>query len=102
MDIFCKIVKGEIPSKTIYEDEVVMVIMDVNPRSNGHCLIIPKKHYQDLFDIEDSVLDHIMKKGKEMAEKLNGTPRKPHHTDKVVANVLYRDATLLDQIYAVK
>ena len=39
---------------------------------------------------------------KEMAEKLNGTPRKPHHTDKVVANVLYRDATLLDQIYAVK
>ena len=39
---------------------------------------------------------------KEMAEKLNGTPRKPQHTDKVVANVLYRDATLLDQIYAVK
>ena len=39
---------------------------------------------------------------KEMAETLNGTPRKPQHTDKVVANVLYRDATLLDQIYAVK
>lgn len=70
MDIFCKIIKGEIPSKTIYEDEMVMVIMDVNPRSNGHCLIIPKKHYQDLFDIEDNVLEHIMKIGKEMAKKI--------------------------------
>ena len=36
MDIFCKIVKGEIPSKTIYEDDKVLVILDVNPRGNGH------------------------------------------------------------------
>ena len=44
MDIFCKIINGEIPSKTIYEDDIVLVILDVNPRSNGHSLVIPKKH----------------------------------------------------------
>ena len=49
MDIFCKIVNGEIPSNCIYEDDIVKVIMDVNPVSDGHCLVIPKKHYQDLF-----------------------------------------------------
>ena len=70
MDIFCKIINREIPSKVIYEDELVMVIMDVNPRSNGHCLVIPKKHYQDLFDIEKDVLDYIMKIAKEVATKL--------------------------------
>ena len=75
MDTFCKIVKGEIPSKTIYDDEIVMVIMDVNPRSNGHLLIIPKKHYTDLFDIDTNTLNHIMKVTKDMSnmliEKLN-------------------------------
>ena len=75
MDIFCKIIKKEIPSNIIYEDDIVMVIMDVNPRSNGHLLIIPKEHYTDLFDINDNVLGHIMKISKKMSnlliEKLN-------------------------------
>lgn len=70
MDIFCKIIKGEIPSKKLYEDELVMVIMDVNPRSNGHCLIVPKEHYQDLFDIEKEVLDHIIEIAKKIANML--------------------------------
>lgn len=70
MDIFCKIVNGEIPSKKLYEDEIVMVIMDVNPMSNGHSLVIPKVHYKDLFDIESDVLNHIMKVAREMAKKL--------------------------------
>ena len=70
MDIFCKIVKGEIPSKKLYEDEMVMVIMDVNPTSNGHCLVIPKDHYQDLFDIDSEVLNHIMEVAKDIALKL--------------------------------
>lgn len=70
MDIFCKIIKGDIPSKKIYEDEVVMVIMDVNPRANGHCLVIPKEHYQDLFDIKKEVLEHIMEVAKDVANEL--------------------------------
>lgn len=70
MDIFCKIVNGEIPSKKLYEDDLVMVIMDVNPTSNGHSLVIPRKHYKDLFDIDKEVLNHIMEVAKEMAKIL--------------------------------
>lgn len=70
MDIFCKIIKGEIPSKVVFEDEIVKVIMDVNPRSNGHLLVIPKTHYQDLFDIDTNVLSHIMEVSKKIGELL--------------------------------
>lgn len=61
MDIFCKIIVGEIPGKKVFEDDTVMVIMDVNPVSNGHCLVIPKVHYQDLYDIDIKTLNHILK-----------------------------------------
>lgn len=70
MDIFCKIIAGEVLGKCIYEDEIVMVIMDVNPRSVGHCLVIPKEHYQDIYDIDEEVLNHIMSIGKKMASLL--------------------------------
>lgn len=73
--IFCKIINGEIPSYTIYEDEIVKCFLDVNPDSNGHALIIPKKHYTDLNDIDEETLNHIMtisKKIKQLLEeKLN-------------------------------
>lgn len=75
MDIFCKIMNGEIPSYTIYEDDVVKVFLDVNPDVNGHALIVPKKHYTDLYDIPNDVLCHIMdvarKIGTLYEEKLN-------------------------------
>ena len=75
MDIFCKIVNNEIPSYTIYEDEIVKVFLDVNPTHNGHTLIVPKKHYQDLFDIDEAVINYILKIAKqishELKEKLN-------------------------------
>ena len=67
--IFCKIIKGEIPSYTIYEDEIVKVILDINPVSNGHMLIIPKTHYVNLMDIDDSVLSHIMNTSKDLYKK---------------------------------
>lgn len=73
--IFCKIIKGEVPSYTIYEDDIVKVFLDINPDSNGHTLIIPKKHYKDLMDIDADTLAHIMiiaKKIKSLLEeKLN-------------------------------
>ena len=75
MDIFCKIIEGKIPSYKIYEDETVIVILDVNPSVNGHSLIIPKKHYKDLYDIDEETLKHIFevakKIGKTLEEKLN-------------------------------
>lgn len=46
--IFCKIINNELPSKTVYEDSKVKVIMNINPISNGHLLILPKKHYENV------------------------------------------------------
>jgi histidine triad (HIT) family protein len=49
--LFCKIIKGEIPSYKIYEDKDTFAFLDINPVSRGHALIIPKKHARNLFDI---------------------------------------------------
>ena len=70
MDIFCKIINGEIPGKTIYEDDKVMVILDANPRSNGHSLVIPKKHYTDLYDIDDEILLHMWNVARDVSKMI--------------------------------
>ena len=49
--IFCKIIKGEIPSFKVYEDENVFAFEDINPIAEGHTLVIPKKHARDLSEI---------------------------------------------------
>ncbi len=68
--IFCKIINKEISSYTIYEDEIVKIFLDINPDVNGHLLIIPKKHYLGLKEIDDQTLSHIMKMARKMEEKL--------------------------------
>ena len=68
--IFCKIINGEIPSYKIYEDDVVIAFLDINPESNGHTLIIPKQHFQDLDDINTITLNHIMNIAKEIKNSL--------------------------------
>ena len=57
--LFCKIASGDIPSKVIYEDDIVRVIMDINPNSNGHSLIIPKVHITDFEDMDEITLNHV-------------------------------------------
>ena len=57
--LFCKIINDEIPSKTIYEDDYVKVFLDINPNTNGHSLIVPKKHLQDFREVDDELLIHI-------------------------------------------
>ncbi len=64
--IFCKIIKGEIPSYTVYEDELVKVFLDINPSNNGHMLIVPKNHTLDLNTIDSSTLIHVMTIAKQM------------------------------------
>lgn len=49
--IFCKIANGEIPAASLYEDEDFNVILDLGPATRGHALILPKKHYADLFEL---------------------------------------------------
>lgn len=53
--IFCKIANGEIPSSTIFEDEDFRVILDLNPASKGHALILPKEHYKDVCSLDERV-----------------------------------------------
>ena len=50
-NVFAKIMRGEIPSQQVYEDDKTLVIMDIMPRSPGHCLVIPKAPSRNLFDI---------------------------------------------------
>ncbi len=50
--IFCKIACGDIPSNTIYENSEFKVIMDIAPATKGHVLIIPKEHFNDIYDID--------------------------------------------------
>ena len=64
--IFCKIINGEIPSYTIFEDDLIKIFLDINPSSNGHCLVIPKKHFLDINDIDSEYLNHIFTVVKEM------------------------------------
>ena len=54
--IFCKLANGVIPANSIYEDEDFNVILDAGPAAKGHALILPKKHYRNLYEIDPQVL----------------------------------------------
>lgn len=73
--IFCKISKGEIPSTTLYEDDDFRVIFDVGPASQGHALILPKKHFEDAFSMDEDTASKVfvvaVKVAKAMREVLD-------------------------------
>ena len=58
--IFCKIANGEIPSETIYEDEMFRVILDLGPAARGHALILPKKHYKDICELDEETAAKVL------------------------------------------
>ena len=70
--VFCKIAKGEIPSATLYEDEEFRVILDLGPANKGHALILPKAHYENLYDLPDEMAAHAMILAKKIATKMKG------------------------------
>ena len=57
--IFCKIINGEIPSTKVYEDDKVVAFNDINPVAPMHVLVIPKKHYESILEIDDNDMDII-------------------------------------------
>ena len=68
--IFCKIANGEIPSKSLYEDERFKVILDLGPATKGHALIIPKEHADNLFELPEDTAGEAMILAKKMASRM--------------------------------
>ena len=55
-NVFAKILRGEMPSHTVYEDDATVVIMDIMPRGDGHCLVLPKAPARNLLDVSPEAL----------------------------------------------
>ena len=68
--IFCKIAAGEIPSATIYEDNDFRVILDIEPASKGHALILPKEHYANLYELSDELAAKALIVAKKVITKM--------------------------------
>lgn len=69
--IFCKIVNGEIDSYKIYEDSDTLAFLDINPRTKGHTLVIPKVHAETIFDLDDKNLEKLSVAVKRTTEKID-------------------------------
>ncbi|MCI8381715.1 MAG: HIT family protein [Lachnospiraceae bacterium] len=68
--IFCRIAAGEIPSKTLYEDDEFRVILDLGPATKGHALILPKNHYRNLFELPKEQAEKAIVLAKKMALRM--------------------------------
>lgn len=68
--LFCNIVTGKIPSIKVYEDHDVLAFMDIKPVTQGHCLVIPKKHSENIFDIPDTDLHNVVSVTKKICQKV--------------------------------
>ena len=68
--IFCKLANGDIPTRSIYEDEDFNVILDMGPATKGHALILPKNHSANLYELPDEEAGKVMKLAKKMATQM--------------------------------
>ena len=59
--ILCKLANGDIPNNSINEENMVKVIFDAGPASDGHVLILPKNHYDDIYSMDEDIAAHIFK-----------------------------------------
>ena len=68
--IFCKIINKQIPSSVVYEDNDVVAFLDISQATKGHTLVLPKKHYANLLEIEEEVLAKVIKVAKMIATSM--------------------------------
>ncbi len=71
--LFCKIVAGKIPCTKVYEDEATIAFMDINPGAEGHLLVVPKTHADNLFDISEATLVAATKTARRLGEAMKKT-----------------------------
>lgn len=68
--IFCKLANGEIPTNSIYEDDDFKVILDASPATKGHALILPKEHFANIYEVDDTVAAKIFPLAKKLASHM--------------------------------
>lgn len=71
--IFCRIANGEVPSATVYEDELFRVILDMGPASKGHALILPKEHFKDVCDLDEVYASKVLQLGGKIGAAMKKT-----------------------------
>ena len=73
--IFCKIIAGQIPSFKVFEDEDTLAFLDIKPATKGHTLVIPKQHFENVFDISDMALQKVSVVAKKLSVKIKDALR---------------------------
>ena len=68
--IFCKIANKDIPGKIIYDDDVFLAFLDLSQTTDGHTLVIPKKHCKNILEVDDETLAHLIVVTKKLANKI--------------------------------
>jgi|GEM_PF-836173 len=68
--VFTKIIKGEIPGEMIYQDEACVVLLTIEPFTPGHCLVVPRKQVDHLWDTDDELYQHLMSVAKKVANAM--------------------------------
>ena len=71
--IFCKIVNGDVPSYTVYEDDVVKAFLDVSQVTPGHTLVVPKKHVKDLFEYDEDLASAVFARLPKIAKAIKAS-----------------------------
>ena len=71
MCIFCEIIKGNIPSKKVYEDDKVLAILDISQITKGHTLVLPKKHFDNFLDIDEEYSNAVFNAAKKVTKMIN-------------------------------
>lgn len=68
--VFCKIVRGELPSRTVYEDDEVVAFHDVRPQAPTHVLVVPKRHVASIREADDALLGTLFARVRDLAKEL--------------------------------
>jgi histidine triad (HIT) family protein len=84
--IFCQIVEGTLPSSKVYEDEICLAFMDIQPVNPGHMLLVPKMHFADLADLPANISAHIFQVAQQIALTLPKTAVKSEGVDLFLAH----------------
>ena len=76
--LFCKIIRGDIPCEKVYEDETTFAFLDIKPINPGHTLVVPKAHYENIFDAPEDTLSDMMRTVKKIAHGLQDGLKAEH------------------------